>query len=269
MRKINQDEFNALVKSLVIADLEKRSNAPYQSVEDLDMSGCSTYQICLQRIVFRNCILPIFRSGLLAFCTFIDCKITPGMQYGTTFKNCQFENCDMSNADMRFMQMVDCTFNRCNVEGADFSKSFFCDHYLDVVSPTGSGTTLFNAAKHLPAYGSCPEEGAFVGFKKVARSGSERAILKLLVPEHAQRRSVLGSNKFRVSEVVPLAGYFETIERKPLPATITTFNSFHDNKFVYEIGVPAIPDGFDDHSISVCTVKGIHMFLTFQEALEY
>lgn len=35
------------------------------------------------------------------------------------------------------------------------------------------------------------------------------------------------------------------------------------------IGVPAIPDGFDDHSISVCTVKGIHMFLTYQEALEY
>lgn len=262
MRKINQDEFNALVKSLVIADLEKRSNAPYQSVEDLDMSGCSTYQLCLQRIVFRNCILPIFRSGLLAFCTFIDCKITTGLHYGTTFKNVTFQNCDMSNTDMRFLQMVDCVFNRCNVEGADFSKSFFRDHY-------GFGTTLFNAAKRLPAYGSCPEEGPFVGFKKVARSGSERAILKLLVPEHAQRMSVLGSNKFRVSEAVPLAGYFESIERKPLPATITTFSSFHDIKFVYEIGVPAIPDGFDDHSISVCTVKGIHMFLTFQEALEY
>ena len=108
---------------------------------------------------------------------------------------------------------------------------------------------------------ACPEEGAFIGFKKC--DGAEECVLvKLEIPEDAKRSSAT-TRKCRCSKakVISITGIKSGKEYEEA-------FSQHDKKFVYRVGETVVPDSFDEDRWNECS-KGIHFFITKQEAIDY
>ena len=102
-----------------------------------------------------------------------------------------------------------------------------------------------------------PEEGAFIGFKKVT-SG---VVLKLEITEDAKRTSSYVGRKCRTSKVRVLEA-FHADEGQ------TEFRSKHDRGFVYRLGEVIEEPSFDGDPRVECT-SGIHFFITRAEAEAY
>ena len=98
----------------------------------------------------------------------------------------------------------------------------------------------------------CPEEGAFIGWKKCERE----VIVKLLIPEDAKRSSAT-SRKCRASKAIVLEviGAEKAISK-------------NDMDFIYEVGKEMIPSSFDEDRWRECA-PGIHFFMTREEAERY
>ena len=103
---------------------------------------------------------------------------------------------------------------------------------------------------------ACPEEGAFIGWKKV-----DNLLVKLLIPEDAQRSSAT-TRKCRASKAVVL----EITGATGAPTLIVNHKYGHDT--VYEVGKEVLPDSWDDNRWNECS-HGIHFFITKQEAINY
>ena len=96
--------------------------------------------------------------------------------------------------------------------------------------------------------------GEFIAFKKVAGD----AILTLRIPAEAKRLNAIGSRKIRVSKALVVSA---SVPDK------TDFKSNYDKQFVYRIGEEVSSD-FDERVTEECS-KGIHCFLTEEEAIQY
>ena len=82
--------------------------------------------------------------------------------------------------------------------------------------------------------------------------------MTLLVPADAKRLNAIGSRKIRVSKALVVSA---SVPDK------TDFKSNYDKQFVYRIGEEVSSD-FDDRVTEECS-KGIHCFLTEEEAIQY
>lgn len=98
-----------------------------------------------------------------------------------------------------------------------------------------------------------PEEGAFVGWKKL----SGNVIAKLIIPHDAERVNCFGSRKCRASKayVESMFGANEAYDT-------------HTGKLLYKVGEWVEPDSFDPSITTECS-HGIHFFLTRIEAERY
>ena len=105
----------------------------------------------------------------------------------------------------------------------------------------------------------CPEEGAFVGFKRCENN----LIVKLLITEEAKRSSAT-TRKCRCSEAKVLEIF--TTERKKAFARKAA--SIKDENFIYEVGKTVSVNDFCEDRWQECAA-GIHFFLTFDEAVRY
>lgn len=105
---------------------------------------------------------------------------------------------------------------------------------------------------------SCPEEGAFIGFKKCGEY-----IVKLRITENAKRCSAT-SRKCRCSEAEVLS----ITNMDGTTADITYISSNYDSNFIYKIGEIVHVDDFDENRWNECS-KGIHFFITREEAVKY
>ena len=106
---------------------------------------------------------------------------------------------------------------------------------------------------------ACPEEGAFIGFKKV----SGDYIVKLEIPEDALRSSA-SSRKCRCS----MAKVLSITNLDGSSANVAEVFSNHDKTFVYRVGEIVSIDNFDTNRWNECA-PGIHFFITRQEAVDY
>ena len=108
----------------------------------------------------------------------------------------------------------------------------------------------------------CPEEGAFIGWKK-ARITDKSVIVKLNIPASAKRSSATSRkcrcNKAKVLEIYNLDGTVAE-ERK-------CYSTF-DKNFIYEVGKMVKVNNFDDDRWNECS-QGIHFFINRQEAINY
>ncbi len=108
----------------------------------------------------------------------------------------------------------------------------------------------------------CPEEGAFIGWKK-ARIADKSVIIKLNIPASAKRSSATSRkcrcNKAKVLEIYNLDGTVAE-ERK-------CYSTF-DKNFIYEVGKMVKVNNFDDNRWNECS-HGIHFFINRQEAINY
>ena len=137
---------------------------------------------------------------------------------------------NLYDADLSGANLSGANLSRANLSGADLSE-------------------VKNAELVLMQTSIVPEEGAFVGYKKLANG----SIAKLVIPHDAKRLNAYGSRKCRAEKVFVLEG--EGV-------------SSHDNKTEYKPETWVIPDAFDDDRRNECS-RGIHFFITRIEAENY
>ena len=150
---------------------------------------------------------------------------------------------DLFGANLRGANLFGADLFGANLRGADLS---------------GAKSDERTAMYHL----ACPEEGAFIGFKKCWAYEGEGVIVKLEIPEDAKRSSAT-TRKCRCSKakVISITG-IESGKEYDLAF------SQHNIKFVYRVGETVVPDGFDEDRWNECS-NGIHFFITKQEAIDY
>ena len=109
----------------------------------------------------------------------------------------------------------------------------------------------------LPPFQIVPEVGQFRAFKKVQGN----VVLELLIPRSAQRTSTLVGRKCRASKV-------KVVGVASGATTETVFRSHHEESFTYTVGKWASVPDYDGDIRVECT-RGIHFFLTLDEAKNY
>lgn len=120
------------------------------------------------------------------------------------------------------------------------------------------GADLFGATNvpFIPL--TCPDTGAFVGWKKASNK-----IVCLEIPSDAKRLSATGRkcrcDKAKVLSITELSGE---------PCDLDVVNSDRDSAFVYKVGEIVSVEDFDEDRWNECSA-GIHFFINRQEAVEY
>ena len=159
-------------------------------------------------------------------------------------------NADLYNADLRYANLSDADLSNADLSDADLSNANL------------SNANLSNAdlsdAKNVNYPLSCPEEGAFIGYKKAGGY-----IVKIKISEDAKRSSSTG-RKCRCSkaEVMSITNLDGSDSGK------TEVCSDYDNNFVYRVGTVIKVDDFCDNRWQECA-PGIHFFITRKEAVDY
>ena len=113
---------------------------------------------------------------------------------------------------------------------------------------------------------ACPDEGAFVAWKKAESDDIENAvcIVKLKIPDDAKRLSAT-TNKCRADKAVVLG--IETIDGQPLPDDFIAHSS-RDVNFKYKLGDTLVIEDFDEDRWNECST-GIHFFINRVDAVNY
>lgn len=167
-----------------------------------------------------------------------------------------FFDANLRYADLHGANLSGAILIRADLRGADLRS-------VNLSGARISGAILFEAdlrgAINVPFIPmTCPDSGAFIGWKKA----SDR-IVKLLIPEDARRSSATG-RKCRTDKAVVLA--IETINGRT--SKLKEVCSSYDNKFMYRVGETVTVDNFDEDRFNECA-PGIHFFINRQEAVEY
>lgn len=105
---------------------------------------------------------------------------------------------------------------------------------------------------------TCPDSGAFIGYKK-----ANDYVVKLKILEDARRCSATGRkcrcDKAQVLSITNLDG---------TDANIASISSNYDKSFIYTVGEVVKVSDFDTNRWNDCSA-GIHFFINRQEAVEY
>ena len=136
--------------------------------------------------------------------------------------------------DLRWANLQEANLQEANLQGADL-----------------------RGAK-LPHFQICPEEGAFIAWKK---AGSK--IVKLSIPAEAKRTSSLIGRKCRAEFVDTLWIFVDTLGTED-----GSEKAISGRGGVYEVGKRTHPDKYCDDIRIECS-SGIHFFMTRKEAEEW
>ena len=150
-------------------------------------------------------------------------------------------------ADLREADLRGADLTGANLRGADLREANLRGANLRGANLTGANLTGAN----LPNFQICPEEGDFIGWKKLQGN----IVAKLLIPAEAKRTSTLVGRKCRAEFV------------KVLELSKST-TDMHSGRTLYFQGEMVYPDKYDDDIRIECT-NGIHFFITKREAEEY
>jgi len=145
---------------------------------------------------------------------------------GANLRRANLRGANLQGADLRGADLRDADLRDANLENATFSP-----------------------------FQICPEEGAFIAWKKVANVDYAHGycVIKILIPKSAQRTSTLVGRKCRASHVRVLEG---------------RGHSMHNPTIVYGPGDIVTADSYD-HDFRVECSHGIHFFITRAEAGQY
>jgi len=130
-----------------------------------------------------------------------------------------------------------------NLSGANLSGAYLRSANLSgaKISSLTCGITL-----------NCPEEGAFIAFKKC-----KGKIVKLLITEDASRLSATTykcrANKAKVLEI---------------EGGLSEIRSDYDSNFIYKVGEIVEVHDFDENRWNECS-SGIHFFMSKEMAKQY
>ena len=219
------------------------------------------------KYVFDNCKILEISDRVMVDVAFLDCEFTGYALSAVTLVECTFRNCSVYA--LSAVTLVECTFRNCSFKGTfvrgDFVNCLFerCDFTdANYANMRIRGNCAFRNCTGIdlqaPRYRALPV-GQFTAYKRVPG-----AILELLVSKKAQRVSAPSNNerKYRVSKVKVKRALRED---GTVIQDLTKFHSLWEPSFTYEVGKWAEEPSFDPDPTMICT-RGIHIFLTFEEA---
>lgn len=157
---------------------------------------------------------------------------------------------------------------RANLRGANLYEADLCGANLceaDLYGANLYGADLCGAKYNkTPVPLVCPEEGAFIGFKKAKyreNNTTKPCIVKLEICKDAKRSSAT-TRKCRCSKAEVLS--IETMDGAPLKEAFSDY----DYEFTYTVGKTVSVKNFEEDRWAECT-PGIHFFITREEAENY
>ena len=173
---------------------------------------------------------------------------------------------NLDGANLCCANLRGANFDGANLNSANLSSANLCCANLDganLNSANLSNTNLccanLDGAKKVPYISMvCPEEGDFIGWKKLGDK-----IIKLRIPEDALRSSAT-TRKCRCNKA-------EVIEIYNIDGTIAyerIISSNYDSSFTYEVGKTVEVQDFDTNRWEEYT-KGIYFFINRHEAINY
>ena len=164
---------------------------------------------------------------------------------GADLRGAGLRDADLLGADLRRAYLRRADLRGANLQGADLQGAHLRGAHL--------------RGADLPSFWILPEEGSFVGFKKLEGG----AIAKLEILDNARRVCSLVGRKCRAEAVRTLA------IRMPDGTEIERAESCgYQNRALYAVGEVTRPDSFNDDIRIECS-NGIHFFITLREAQEY
>ena len=163
---------------------------------------------------------------------------------GTDLSGADLSGTDLSGADLSGADL-----SGADLSGADLRNAVLRNADLNGVIANETTVVFFLA---------CPEEGAFIGYKK-----ANEKIVVLEIQSDAKRSSATTlkcrCSKAKVLRIETLAGSISSLTEVP---------SDYDSKFFYRVGeIVEVPD-FDEDRWNECS-KGIHFFMNRQCAVNY
>ena len=186
--------------------------------------------------------------------------------YGANLRGANLRGADLREADLREANLYGADLYGANLRGANLRGADLRGADLreaNLYEANLYGAYLYGAdlrgAKNMTLPIACPEEGEFIGFKKVR----DDYIVKLKITADAKRSSAT-SRKCRCSkaEVISITKIDGTDDGTKDVA------SKHDSKFIYRVGETVEVDDFCDDRFIECA-PGIHFFITREEAVRY
>ena len=231
------------------------ANLTYADLRDAELTGANLRGVNLRGADLTDANL---RDASLINADLTGANLRGANLTGASLRDASLRGADLTGASLRDASLRGADLRDANLRGADLRDADLTGADLrdadltgaDLTGVTVSITTLFY---HM----QCPEEGAFVGWKRCRNN----TIVKLLITEDAKRSSAT-SRKCRCSKAKVLNIYNDKNEEIKVAA------SGRDENFIYEVGEIVEVNDFDDNRWNECST-GIHFFITRNEAEIY
>lgn len=206
-----------------------------------------------------------FASSGVANGKFMGARFCSTDMNHVNFDRCDFRYCQFNGA--RFWKV---RFRKCIFDEASFRDCVFLDCSFEGCSTAFSYVHNCSGFPYVPM--ACPEEGEFIGYKKVCLNLVDdkearlcRGIVKLRIPADAKRSSA-GGRKCRCSHAYVEGVY--TLRGEPLTGVVGYSAYRASGQITYVPGRMVYADKWDDDRWNTCS-NGIHFFLNRMEAVRY
>ena len=167
---------------------------------------------------------------------------------GANLSGADLSGADLSGADLSGADLSSAYLRSANLSGANLSGANLSGAYLRSANLSGAKISSLTCGITL----NCPEEGAFIAFKKC-----KGKIVKLLITEDASRLSATTykcrANKAKVLEI---------------EGGLSEIRSDYDSNFIYKVGEIVEVHDFDENRWNECS-SGIHFFMSKEMAKQY
>lgn len=188
--------------------------------------------------------------------------------YNIDLRYANLNSADLNSADLRCANLRGVDLNSANLNSANLSGASLYNANLrgaslynaNLYSSNLNNANLNNVKTNMYTIGynlACPEEGSFIGYKKVGKY-----IVKLLIMEDSKRNSAT-TLKCRCDKAKVL-----DIEKIDTGEKIESTPSDYDINFIYKVGEIVKVDNFDENRWNECST-GIHFFMNKQNAIKY
>lgn len=272
LKKITQEELDKIIEK----HQQRMVSGQSTDLSGMDLRGLNLSNRDLNYMNIRNTDLSGANlSGAYCYKTEISyCDFSDANCSQTNFCEARLDEVTFSSSlccEARFCeaQIHRVSFTRANLMGADFYRAEIHDSTFDKAILFGANFSYASNAPYVPM--TCPDEGAFIGWKKCrvnarARLGDEKILLPVIVqleiPADARRSSAAG-RKCRCDKAI-----VKSITSVDGQHNIEKAYSLRNEDFVYEVGKTITVEDFDENRFRECST-GIHFFMNRQEAVEY
>ena len=172
---------------------------------------------------------------------------------GANLNSANLRGVDLSGANLNSANLSGASLYNANLSGASLYNANLYSSNLNNANLNNVKTNMYTIGYNL----ACPEEGSFIGYKKVGKY-----IVKLLIMEDSKRNSAT-TLKCRCDKAKVL-----DIEKIDTGEKIESTPSDYDINFIYKVGEIVKVDNFDENRWNECST-GIHFFMNKQNAIKY